>query len=90
MLLFYERANESIQIENSEKTSSQNTRKSEIPFSGEISRITKCLKCIIFFPTVEGKVDFLQKNFQEILKKLDGILESHGNQEDVTVRTRQF
>ncbi|XP_068725075.1 short transient receptor potential channel 5-like [Montipora capricornis] len=34
------------------------------------------------FPmSVEGKVDFLQKNFQEILKKLNGILESHGNQE---------
>lgn len=35
------------------------------------------------FPmSVEGKVDFLQKNFREILRKLDRILESHGNQED--------
>lgn len=35
------------------------------------------------FPmSVEGKVDFLRKNFGEILKKLDRILESHGNQED--------
>jgi len=34
------------------------------------------------FPmSVEGKVDFLQRNFREILKKLDRILESHGNQE---------
>ena len=39
-----------------------------------------------FSPTVEGKVDFLQKNFQEMLKKLDRILESHANQEDDTRR----
>ena len=47
--------------------------------------------CLDFFsPTVEGKVDFLQKNFREILQKLDRILESHGNQEIDAVRTPQF
>ena len=52
---------------------------------------SSCPKCAwIFSPTVEGKVDFLQKNFQEILKKLDRILESHRNQEDDAVGTPQF
>ena len=53
---------------------------------------SSCPECawIFFSPTVEGKVDFLQKNFREILKKLDRILESHGNQEDDAVRTPQF
>ena len=95
------RANESIQVKSSEKASShmqpwsQSTYKSE-SFVFQMEEVTLLIIHLllnvpgIFSPTVEGKVDSLQKNFQEILKKLDRILESHTNQEDDTVGTHQF